>query len=125
MTEMLLPVTFTFISLYAMSLFSMVGWIGMRRGNTLRGDRGDPVLFKRIRVHGNLIENAPAFAFALAASELAGLAQVWLWAAVVSFIAGRIVHFALFDTEMRWSGMLLTTGPSALMGIWLLIQVWL
>jgi uncharacterized membrane protein YecN with MAPEG domain len=125
MTEMVLPVAFTFVSLYAMSLFAMTGWVGMRRGSTLRGDGGDPVLFKRIRVHGNLIENAPAFAFVLGASELAGLGQAWLWAAVVSFVAGRIVHFVLFDTEMRWSGMLLTTGPSALMGIWLLIQVWL
>lgn len=124
MTELTLPVTFTFISLFAISLFVMTGWIGTRRAGTLRGDGGDPVLFKRVRIHGNLAENAPAFALVLAASEITGLEQVWLWAALASFVIGRVVHFVLYDSELRGSGMLLTSGPGLLMGVWLLTQAW-
>ncbi len=127
MTEMLLPVTFTFVSFLAITLIPMTGWIGVRRdkvGGVLRGDGDDPVLFKRIRVHGNLMENAPIFILVLAASEYAGLSAYWLWLAVSAFLAGRVLHFVLYDHGKRGLSMLVTLIPGLLMGVWLLTQIW-
>ena len=44
MTNTLLPVTFTFISVLAILMIPMTGWVGVRRDKvgTLRGDGGDP-----------------------------------------------------------------------------------
>jgi len=67
MTETLLPITFTFVSVLAILLIPLTGWVGIKRGKigVLRGDGGDSDLFKRIRIHGNLMENAPLFALVL------------------------------------------------------------
>lgn len=128
MTNSLLPVTFTFISLLAISLIPLTGWVGVRRdqiGGVLRGDGGDPVLFKRIRIHGNLMENAPLFALVLAAAEIAGLGSGWLWLGVATFVVGRIAHFVLYDSSKRGLAMLVTVLPGVLMGLWLLVLIWL
>lgn len=124
MKDALLPVTFTFIGVLAILLIPLTGWVGMRRGKTLRGDGGDPVLFKRIRIHGNLMENAPLFALVLGASEAAGLGRPWLWLAIGTFIAGRGLHFALYDSPLRGGAMLVTLLPGVLMSLWLLARVW-
>jgi uncharacterized membrane protein YecN with MAPEG domain len=55
MTDIFLPVTFTLVSVLVILMIPLTGWVGLRRGETLRGDGGDPVLFKRIRIHGNLM----------------------------------------------------------------------
>lgn len=69
-----LPVTLTFIGLCAISLFALTAWIGMRRGplNVLRGHGGDEALEKRIRVHGNFVENAALVALVMLGAELLG-----------------------------------------------------
>ena len=122
-----MPVTLTFVALYAIALVPMTGWIGLYRSKigALRGDGGDAVLFKRIRVHGNLTENAPAFALVLAAAEWSGLAQPWLWGAVACFVVGRMLYVRLFDSAQRWLAMVFTQFPAALMGLWVLASVWL
>ena len=127
MTNTLLPVTFTFVSVLAILMIPMTGWVGMRRDKvgTLRGDGGDPELFKRIRIHGNLMENAPLLALVMGAAEYAGLGNGWLWLAVATFVAGRIAHYALFDSNKRGLAMFVTVLPSVAMGIWLLVQIWL
>ncbi|WP_170327353.1 MAPEG family protein [Ruegeria arenilitoris] len=127
MSVMLLPVTFTFVSVLAIILIPMTGWVGLRRdkiGGVLRGDGDDLVLFKRIRIHGNLMENAPLFALVLGASEYAGLDTRWLWLAVAVFLAGRILHYALYDSAKRGLAMLVTLLPGLMMGFWLLGQIW-
>ena len=127
MSGHLLPITFTFISVLAILMIPMTGWIGMRRdkiGRVLRGDGGDPILFKRIRIHGNLMENAPLLALTLGAAEYTGLRPAWLWLAVATFIVGRVLHYALFDSTKRGLAMLITVLPSVLMGAWLLAQIW-
>lgn len=122
----ILPVTFTFIAVGAAILFPMSGWIGVYRSRTgiLRGDGGDPVLFKRIRIHGNFIENAPLTALVLGASEAMGLGAVWLWLAVLSFTVGRLLHYALYDLPARGLPMGLTAGPGLLLGLWVLWKLW-
>lgn len=122
-----MPVALTFIGLCGLALLPMSGWIGVHRGSVrvLRGDGGDPVLFKRIRIHGNFIENAPITGMTLAGAELLGLAAPWLWIGFAAFFAGRIAHYRLYDRPSRGIGMLLTTLPAAVWGAWILWRVWL
>jgi len=122
-----LQVSGTFIAAYAIALIFLTGAVGLYRGRAgiLRGDGGDAILHKRIRIHGNLTENAPAFALALVAAEILGLAQVWLWIAVASFVVGRVFHHVLYDDARRGAPMFLTQAPSALLGLWILSSIWL
>lgn len=121
-----LPVTITFVAICAIALMPMTGWIGLYRGSTgiLRGDGGDPVLFKRSRIHGNFIENAPLTAMSLAVAEALGMGATFLWLAVASFFAGRILHAVMYDQKIRALPMTLTQAPGVALGIWALLQVW-
>jgi uncharacterized membrane protein YecN with MAPEG domain len=121
------PVTITFIALYSIVLIPIAGWIGTYRSsiNALRGDGGDPILFKRIRIHANLTENAPVMALALGASEMLGMTQWILWLAVCSFLIGRISHYKLYDCQMRAFAMLLTQLSAALLGVWCLYTLYI
>ncbi|WP_373355251.1 MAPEG family protein [Pseudoroseicyclus sp. CXY001] len=127
MPQTLLPVTFTYVSLLAISLMVFTAWIGILRGKLriLRGSGGDPILFKRIRIHGNLMETAPTFGLVMGAAEYTGLGAGWLWAGLATFLAGRVLHYVLFDHRARGAATFLTVGPGVLMGFWLLAQVWL
>ncbi|PUB09784.1 MAPEG family protein [Yoonia sediminilitoris] len=119
-----LPVSFTFISLLAIALIPLTGWVGMRRdkiGGVLRGDGGDPELFKRIRIHGNLMENAPLMALVMGAAEYTGLGSAWLWLAVGTFVVGRVAHYMIFGSTDRGLAIFVTVLPSVTMGVWLLI----
>lgn len=120
-----LTVTTLFISLYAITLVPITGWVGVLRGQlgAFRGNGDNPVLEKRIRVHGNYIENAPAMALVLGVSELQGAPSWALWGAVLCFVSGRILHFVLFDSKTRAVAMSLTQFPAALLGIWCLYNV--
>lgn len=120
------PVTLTFVAMCGLVLLPMTAWIGMYRDSIriLRGDGGNPVLSKRIRIHGNFIENAPITALTLGGAELLGLGPVWLWLGLAAFVAGRIVHYVLYDRPSRGIGMLLTTLPAAAWGAWILWTVW-
>ncbi len=122
----LLPVTLTFIAVSAATLMPFTAWIGLYRGKTgiLRGDGGDPALFKRIRVHGNFIENAPLVALSMAGAESLGLDAMWLWAGFASFFAGRVMHFVLYDSKLRGTTLALTTFPALAWGVWILWRVW-
>lgn len=121
-----LPVTLTFIALCAALLMPLTGWIGIYRGSRdiLRGDGGDPVLFKRIRAHGNFIETAPLIAMAIFAAEWLGLERGWLWAAVLSFFVGRALHWVMYDLKVRGAAMTFVTAPGLLLGGWVLFTLW-
>lgn len=122
-----IPVTTTFIALYAIALVPLTGWIGVLRGKLgiLRGYGGNPVLEKRIRYHGNLIENAPAMALVLGASELLGIAPWILWAASCAFVVGRIMYFNLYDNKLRALAMSVTQFPAGLLALWCLYSLYL
>lgn len=121
-----LDVAFTFIAVCAASLVFMTMAVGLSRrsAGVLRGDGGDRELFKRIRIHGNFIENAPLMALVILAAEMLGIADPWLWAAVASFFAGRVYHFIRYDAADRGFGMVLTTAPALALGVAVLFRVW-
>lgn len=120
-----LTVSLVFVALCAGSLFFFSSWIGPLRGRLgiLRGDGGDPELFKAIRIHGNFIENAPLFALVLAAAELRGAGAGWLWLSVVSFFVGRAYHFVRYDRTDRGIGQALTTLPPLALGVFVVYSV--
>ncbi len=122
-----IPVTITFISLYAVALVILTGWIGLFRGKVgiLRGHGGDAVLEKRIRYHGNLIENAPAMALVLGASESLGMTSWVLWLAVCSFVVGRVLYFQLYDLKIRALAMSLTQFPAGLLALWCIFAIYI
>lgn len=115
-----IPVTALFISLYSLAIFIMVARVGLRRQAVLalHGDKDDKELHKRIRIHGNLTETAPAFAIALFVAELLGLGTLWLASALTVFLIGRIMHYYHFDSPKRGNGMLFTLLPGILLGLW-------
>ena len=120
-----LNVSLTFTALCAASLFLFACWIGPLRGRlgVLRGDGGDPVLFKRIRIHGNFMENAPMTAAAFFAAEALGAPDGWLWVGVASFFTGRLYHYLRFDGKDRGLGHALTTAPALVMAVYIVLRV--
>lgn len=115
-----LPVTAIFVTLYTIAIFIMVARVGLRRQAVLalHGDKDDKELHKRIRIHGNLTETAPAFGLALLVAELLGLNALWLWIAVAVFLFGRFWHYRHFNSPKRGNGMLFTLLPGILLGLW-------
>ena len=85
--------TASFVGVFQMILTLFVAF-GRGKYRTSLGDGGHPALLTRIRVHGNLAENAPLFLILLAIVEASGQwpAQVPYFAA--GFILARLSHVA-------------------------------
>lgn len=68
--------------------------VGLMRGATSisLGDGGDEELLRRIRRHGNLIENAPMFLILLTLLELTGGAAAAVMGLAGLFVAARLSH---------------------------------
>ena len=68
--------------------------VGFKRlkTNTGIGDGGDERLARRIRVHGNLIENAPIFLILLVLLELTGTGKIRIATLGFVFVLGRLAH---------------------------------
>ncbi|MBE9031731.1 MAPEG family protein [filamentous cyanobacterium LEGE 11480] len=56
------------------------------------GDGGDPALARKIRVHGNLIENAPIFLIVLGLLEMTGISRSLVSILGLAFFLVRIAH---------------------------------
>ncbi|EFO34443.1 prolipoprotein diacylglyceryl transferase [Roseibium sp. TrichSKD4] len=63
-------------------------------------------------------------ALVLGASEAMGLSAIWLWIAVSSFVAGRILYFVLYDQKVRAVPMIMTQFPAAAIGVWVILTIW-
>ena len=121
-----LPITLSFIALCSIALLPLISWVGLRRAavRTLHGSGDDPMLQRRIRIHGNFIETAPLSILAVLGGELLQFPPPLLWTAVASFAFGRLLHGVLFDSTKRGISMLFTTGPALLLGVAILIELW-
>ena len=94
------------------------------------GTGGDAALERKIRVHGNFIENAPLALLLLALLELCGLPAPWLWTLGAMLLLGRVLHAVGFSrrsghsfgrfwgTALTWLVFLLL----ALCGLWLALR---
>ncbi|MBX9647045.1 MAG: MAPEG family protein [Xanthobacteraceae bacterium] len=74
------------------------------KSSTGLGDGGDEGLLRRIRMHGNLAENAAMFLVLLGLTEMTGE-----WGLAIPVIAASFVLFRLAHPI----GLSLTSGPSA------------
>ena len=75
--------------------------VGLTRAKTQVGigDGGDHALARKIRVHGNLIENAPIFLIMLGLLEMSGINRPVVTSLGLAFFLVRIAHaYALSST---------------------------
>jgi uncharacterized protein len=77
--------------------------VGRRKYRVGLGDGGNSVMVRRIRMHGNLAENAPLFLILLALTEATGQ-----WGTLVPIIAAAFVVFRLLHAVGLW----LSAGPT-------------
>ncbi|NIZ01247.1 MAPEG family protein [Thalassospira lucentensis] len=122
-----LPVTICLTALFALMLTALSLFVSLRRRELglAMGDGDDQILRRRIRAHGNFIENAPMCILLILALEavLATSDAIWL-VALVLFVA-RVLH--AIGTLTRTSSLIV---PGVLMqhltfvvcGVWLLVQ---
>ena len=112
---MILPITLTLAG--AATLLHI--WLAARVSRVRRqfriglGDGGNEALLRRIRAHGNYVENMPIVIILIGLLELAGGDRRILWAAGIAFILGRSAHAFGMDrpspSRLRMFGMIGST----------------
>jgi uncharacterized membrane protein YecN with MAPEG domain len=118
---MILPITLTLAGAAAILHI----WLAARVSRLRRlfkigvGDGGNEALLRRIRAHGNYVENAPFFLILIGLIELAGGDRRILWGIGIAFILARIVHAFGMDgparVRLRIAGM--ATSALVLIGL--------
>jgi len=97
--------------------------VGLYRKNSKIsfGDGGDATLLKRIRAHGNFIENAPIALILILLNELQGLDDSYLYALGGVFLVSRLAHYSALAFSLpvifRMLGMLGTMGSIAALAV--------
>jgi len=100
---MILPITLTLAGAAAILHI----WLAARVSRHRRlfkiglGDGGNEALLRRIRAHGNYVENVPIFLILIGLIELAGADKRILWAIGIVFILARIAHVFGMDSPAR------------------------
>ena len=123
---MILPITLTLAGAAAILHI----WLAARVSRLRRlfkigvGDGGNEALLRRIRAHGNYVENMPIFLILTGLLELAGGDRRILWATGIAFILARIVHVFGMDhparVRLRIIGMAASTLVLLGLAIWAL-----
>jgi uncharacterized membrane protein YecN with MAPEG domain len=118
---MILPITLTLAGAAAILHI----WLAARVSRLRRlfkigvGDGGNEALLRRIRAHGNYIENMPIVLILIGLLELAGGDKRILWGVGIAFILARIVHAFGMDgpsrVRLRIAGM--ATSALVLLGL--------
>jgi uncharacterized membrane protein YecN with MAPEG domain len=122
-----LPVTIFITAVFVLMLTVLSLMVSIRRAqlNVLSGDGDDNTLRRRIRAHGNFVENAPLCILLILAIEaiLATSTIIWIVAAIL--IASRILHAIGTLTRSKRiiaPAMVMQHITLAICGVWLLIQ---
>jgi uncharacterized protein len=104
-----LPITSLFAALLALLLFTLTMTVIVTRMTTKTdlGDGDNPLMFRRIRAHGNFVEYVPMGLILLGLTEVSGAGAIWLWTIGALLLVGRILHAA---------GMIFTISPSRVIG---------
>ncbi|WP_339779951.1 MAPEG family protein [uncultured Thalassospira sp.] len=90
-----IPATAFLTGIFALMMTALSLNVSFRRRDLQVGigDANDAALKRRIRAHGNFIENAPLIILLCAALEITGAASATLlWAFVAVFIVARLLH---------------------------------
>ena len=112
MTPTVLPITLTIAAAAAVLHIWLAGRVSQLRNRhkVSIGDGGNEALHRRIRAHGNYIENMPIVLILLALVELAGGDPRILWGAAIIFIVARLLHAFGMDrtppSKLRMFGMM-------------------
>ncbi len=101
-----IPITAITAAICALILFMQTYSVILRRikDNIVLGDNEDRTILKRIRGHGNMIEQAPIFLILLLIAEAYVTAPSIFLAAIASlFVIGRMSHGLYFlDIGLHW-----------------------
>jgi uncharacterized protein len=89
-----LPVTLTIAAGAALVNIWLMIRCGQARtkGGVSIGDGGDEFLIRRMRAHANFVESAPFVLVLIAALEVTGGTNNWLWGLGIVYIVGRLGH---------------------------------
>jgi uncharacterized membrane protein YecN with MAPEG domain len=122
-----LPVTIFITAVFAIMLTVLSLIVSFRRAklNVISGDGDDVTLRRRIRAHGNFVENAPLCILLVLAIEaiLATSGIIWIVAAIL--IASRLLHAIGTLTRSKRiiaPAMIMQHLTLLICGVWLLIQ---
>ncbi len=87
-------ITLLFASLHVLLMLALaVRVVGHRRALKIGiGDGGDMRLARKVRAHGNFIENVPLALLMLGLLELSGLGAPWLWGLGGTLLLARALH---------------------------------
>jgi len=98
-------ITLLFASLHVLLMLALLLPISRHRhGHKIGlGDGGDPVLARKVRVHGNFIEHAPFALLMLGLLELGGLPGIWLWSFGAVLLLARVMHAVGFSRRPGYS----------------------
>ncbi|OGT74267.1 MAG: hypothetical protein A3H44_05975 [Gammaproteobacteria bacterium RIFCSPLOWO2_02_FULL_57_10] len=122
---MTLQITSILTGLFCLFMVTLSLRVSLRRRemNVSVGDGGDKVLQRRIRAHGNFIENAPLMVLAVAVIEYnAGVR--WLVAVIaLAFLVSRVVHaigiLYMERPTLRAIAMVMQHSAFVVAGVWL------
>ncbi|CZF77672.1 MAPEG family protein [Grimontia celer] len=85
----------------------------------------DQNLMQKLRGHGNNTETVPITLFAITLAEALGMAQIWVIAAAIAIVAGRLIHYHTLvftpsgATNGRAVGMILTFSAMIIPSVFL------
>lgn len=90
-----MSITAIFVAIFAVFHMAAAMRVGVYRNETdIRyGDGGDQVLMRRIRAHGNFIENVPMALLAMGSAEYVGVGSTFLVVGGLALLLGRILHY--------------------------------
>ncbi|WP_033068797.1 MAPEG family protein [Thalassospira australica] len=122
-----LPVTIFTTGVFALMLTTLDLLVSLRRRDLklLMGDGDDMSLRRRIRAHGNFIENAPMIILLVLALEAVLATSNLVWPVAVILIISRLLHAIgaiSGNPRLIFPAMLSQHAIFVICGIWLLIQ---
>lgn len=95
-------------------------------GGPSLGDGGDPVMNRRMRAQGNLVEYAPMVLIMMGLLELSGQSGIGLHVLGIAFVVGRVMHGYALSTASgsvigRVGGSVLSLTSLTVASIWCII----
>lgn len=122
-----LPVTICITAVFVLMLTALSLMVSVRRFqlNVLSGDGDDTTLRRRMRAHGNFIENAPLCVLLVLSIEAILATSTVIWVVAIILMASRILHVLGTLTRRKQiiaPAMIMQHITLAICGVWLLMQ---